>query len=284
MPKFKAVIGTRGTLRLMGITLVLLIISLFVYCFIFSKSISKENFTDNNQWLDGVDIIYWINLDRSVDRKEWMEQLFQDIVFQGVPNQRISGIDGKNPNNIDNLLKNNRMEGVTDSEYGCFLSHLAAIRKFAESSNKTALFFEDDMTLDLKPYWKTNLKNIIENAPKDWEIIQLGYNSVDNTRKFLDDDYTKNPANGELKGAYAYLMNNSSAKRFIKSIDNSGKYDLDPKIHHSSDVYLYTVLNTHVYKYPMFIYKTDNDSTIHSGHLSGHELNKRAILEIYSNM
>lgn len=283
MPKFKAVLGTRGILRLIGIAIVLLLFAWVIYRFFFSRSLTKEIFTDN-KWLDGVDIIYWINLDRSVDRKKWMEHLFQDPIFQGVPNQRISGIDGKNANNVDRLLKNDRMEGVTDSEYGCFLSHLVAIRKFSESSNHVALFFEDDMTLDLKPHWKTNLKSIIENAPDNWDIIQLGYNSVDNTKKFLDDEYTKNKANGELKGAYAYLMNNSSAKRFIASIDNSGKYDLDPIIHHSSDVYLYSVLNTYVYKYPMFIYKTDNDSTIHSGHLNGHELNKQAILELYSNM
>jgi GR25 family glycosyltransferase involved in LPS biosynthesis len=283
MPKYKSVIGTRGTLRLIGIAIVLLLLAWVIYRFFFLRVRRKENFTDENG-LDGVDAIYWINLDRSVDRKEWMEQLFQDPTFQNVSNRRISGIDGKIPENVDSLLQNERMEDVTDSEYGCFLSHLAAIRAFSESSDNVALFFEDDMTLDLKPYWNTNIKTIVKNAPADWDIIQLGYNSVDNTKKFLDDEYTKNPANGELKGAYAYLMNNTSAKNFIASIDNAGKYDLDPKIHHSSDVYLYTVLNTYVYKYPMFIYKTDNDSTIHSGHLSGHELNKKAILEIYSNM
>jgi GR25 family glycosyltransferase involved in LPS biosynthesis len=284
MPKFKAVLGNRGILRLIGIAIVLLLFAWVIYHFFFSRSLTKEIFTDNKQWLDGVDIIYWINLDRSVDRKKWMEQLFQDPIFQNVSNRRISGIDGKIPENVNSLLQNDRMEDVTDSEYGCFLSHLAAIRAFAESSDSVALFFEDDVTLDLKPYWKTNVKTIVENSPADWDIIQLGYNSVDNTKKFLDDEYTKNPANGDLKGAYAYLMNNASAKRFIASIDNAGKYDLDPKIHHSSDVYLYKVLNVYVYKYPMFIYKTDNDSTIHSGHLTGHELNKKAILEIYSNM
>jgi len=35
----------------------------------------------NKKYLDGIDVIYWINLDRATDRKIKMEKLFQDPMF-----------------------------------------------------------------------------------------------------------------------------------------------------------------------------------------------------------
>ena len=267
------------TLSVLFIIIAILAAIWFIYYFLFRQS---EPFENEPKWLDGVDVIYWINLDRSKDRRRWMEKLLDNPVFQDIPNERISAIDGKKTGLIESMLNGNKSNLASDSEYGCFLSHLETIKKLSESNYKTAIIFEDDMTLDLKPYWKNNMKNVISNAPEDWDIIQLCYNSVDNTKQFLKEEYTKNKANGELKGAYAYLINKKAATKLMNNILQNEKYNLDPNIHHSSDVYLYSVLNSYVYKYPMFIYKTDNDSTIHSEHLTGHELNKMAILDIYN--
>jgi len=55
-------------------------------------------------YLDGIDIIYWINLDRSPDRKTSMESMFQDKAFDGIPIQRISAIDGKKVETVYDLL------------------------------------------------------------------------------------------------------------------------------------------------------------------------------------
>ena len=87
---------------------------------------------------------------------------------------RISAIDGKNPDIIDNLLtkKNNNQ---TDYEYACLLSHLESIRTFNNSNYKIALIMEDDVTLEFKKYWKKSVQVIINNAPPDWEIIRLCY-------------------------------------------------------------------------------------------------------------
>ena len=42
-------------------------------------------------------------------------------------------------------------------------------------------------------------------------------------------------------------------------------------------------LNTYIYKYPYFIYRTNNDSTIHTNHLPRHLINKNKILDNYEN-
>ena len=275
--------GTKQTLRLVGIFLILIAFGLLVFNFFFSKRSLNERF-ETKDWLDGIDLIYWINLDRSVDRKEWMELLFQDPIFKNVTNKRIDAVDGKEPGVIGSMLKTDRMSNASDSEYGCLLSHLKTINEFSKSALKNIIVFEDDITLDLKPYWKTDMKQIIDRAPPDWDIIQLYYHSVDNTHKFLEKDYTKNLADGTLSGTGAYIINKDAAKKLMDKIYENGKYSLSENYHHSSDIYLYKELTSYVYKYPVFIYKTDNDSTIHGDHLNGHELNKQAILEIYSNM
>jgi hypothetical protein len=46
-------------------------------------------------YLDGVDAIYYINLDRSIDRRNDMENLFRDSVFRGIPTIRFAAYDGK---------------------------------------------------------------------------------------------------------------------------------------------------------------------------------------------
>ena len=62
--------------------LILLIIGLLIILFIYSKR--KEGF--KTSFMDGIDIIYWINLDRSPERRESMEKMFEDEVFSEIPN------------------------------------------------------------------------------------------------------------------------------------------------------------------------------------------------------
>jgi GR25 family glycosyltransferase involved in LPS biosynthesis len=47
---------------------------------------------DLTKYLEGIDIIYYINLDRSVERRKNMEELLSHF---NIPNVRISAVDGK---------------------------------------------------------------------------------------------------------------------------------------------------------------------------------------------
>ena len=44
---------------------------------------------------DGIDIAYWINLDRSNDRRDNMNAIFRDNAFKNIMNERFSAIDYK---------------------------------------------------------------------------------------------------------------------------------------------------------------------------------------------
>ena len=46
-------------------------------------------------FLDGIDAVYYINLDRSKERRDKMEEMFKDTAFLGKPIIRIKAVDGK---------------------------------------------------------------------------------------------------------------------------------------------------------------------------------------------
>jgi GR25 family glycosyltransferase involved in LPS biosynthesis len=234
---------------------------------------------DNKNYLDGIDVIYWINLDRSPERRVYMETLLIDDCLHNIPNQRISAADGKAPEQLYSSLTSYNKQGRSDYEYACLISHIKTIEEFSKSNYKIALILEDDVTLEFKKYWSNSIKDIINGAPKDWEIIMLYYNCLYGD-VFIANDFEKYDAK-EHSCTVSYIINKKGADRFIASHVKNKKYVLNDEFDHAADHYIYGNINTYVYKYPFFTYKTENDSTIHSDHLSTHVYNKNKSLNAY---
>jgi GR25 family glycosyltransferase involved in LPS biosynthesis len=230
--------------------------------------------------MDGINIIYWINLDRSTDRRKQMEAIFRDPVFQTTQIERISAVDGRNSNMVYPKL-NFMYKQKNDYEYACMLSHLETIRNFSRTNYEVALIMEDDITLEFKPYWRKSVREIIENTPSDWEIIQLCYNTNNNPNLFKL--YERNTRNKTVC-AGAYLINNKTAKKLINDIYKDGKYNLEHYLIHHADCYIFSKTITYTYKYPYFIYKSNNDSLLHPEDLKSHEKSKIKVVEMYSNL
>ncbi len=264
------------------IIIVVLVIVSIVFLITYIEPLTKckkEGFNAKKNYLDGVDVIYWINLDRSTDRRQRMEAMFQDPVFYNVPIIRIKAVDGK-ASNIDTILNANfegmQPDNFTKVEYACTLSHINAIREFSKTNYKTALIMEDDMTLEYKPYWKKSVKQIMNNAPSDWEIIMLTYI----IRQIPKNIYTKH--NNNISGTGAYIINKSATKNILNLTTNN-IYKLNNKSLHVADSFIYNYNNTYVYKYPLFIYKDDQESTIHQSHVNNiHNPSKTLINKLYN--
>jgi len=251
----------------------------FIFVVIFYKYIITENFIDididKTTYLDGIDVIYWINLDRSKDRRKKMEKLLEDPLFKKMDKVRIPAVDGKDPDfekNIDNIITN-RDPKNTNLEYGCTLSHLNAIKKFYDSEYDIALILEDDITLDFKKYWKTEIKNVIKNAPQDWEIIQLCY-TLKNNKSIPKATYTK--TYGNFYSTVAYIINKKGASK-INNIYLNNKYHFKKSIIHAADWFIYLLCKSYTFKFPYFTYSYENDSVIHNDHLPSHIKSKMHI-------
>ena len=275
--------------KILVIVVLFIIIGLLLYFYSAKTSFKQDEYTiskpynPNIKYMDGIDVIYWINLDRSNDRRIHMKTIFQDPVFKDIQIERIPAIDGRNSNMVYPKL-NFMYKQKNDYEYACMLSHLETIRRFSRTNHDVALIMEDDITLELKKYWRKSVREIIENAPSDWEIIQLCYiinGNRTNPKQF--ELYQRNIRNTCVSAA-AYLINNKTAKKIINDIYIDGKYNLEHYIIHHADCYIFSKTITYTYKYPYFIYKSNNDSLLHPEDLNHHERSKLKVIEMYKNL
>ena len=222
---------------------------------------TNKEILNKNDYLNGIDIIYWINLDKATDRRKHMETIFKDNVFNNIKIERIKAVDGKNEdiNKYIHTFSNNKN---TSLEYACTLSHLNTIRIFSESQYKIALILEDDTTLEYKKYWKSNIENVINNAPKDWDIIQLNIVLNNNETKYINNknNYILNN-NIEYYSTGSYIINNNSANK-VHNIYKNNRFNLSIYDNIAADIFVYKYFKTYVYKYPYFTYLT-NKSYIH---------------------
>jgi len=278
-------------LVILGLFVIILLLLLLNFQ---SKNIAQQKYTQdeyeimkppnpNKNYMDGIDVIYWINLDRSIDRQKEMKQIFQDPIFQNIDIERISAVDGKNPNMVYPKL-NFMYKQKNDYEYACMLSHLETIRRFSRTNYDVALIMEDDITLEFKQYWRKTVREIMDNAPSDWEVIQLCYiinGSRTDPQQFKL--YQRNLRNNCVSAA-AYLIKNRAAKKIIGGIYADGKYNLEHYIIHHADCYIFSKTITYTYKYPYFIYKSNNDSLLHPEDLNHHEKSKLKIIEMYKSL
>jgi GR25 family glycosyltransferase involved in LPS biosynthesis len=223
--------------------------------------------TLNNKYglINGVDIIYWINLDRSKDRRVFMENILNRIKVQ---NKRISASDGKIIPNIASNFITITPKNQTPGVYGCLLSHLRTIKDFYTSNKNIALVLEDDISLEFMPFWNKDLKTIIGQAPVDWDIIMMHYTDYDpNNHRYLFNRW-----NPSIYSTMAYIINRKGAQK-IMNLNKNGKWFINTK-DHVSDALIYSNCNTVVYRYPYFTINSNMESLLHNEHLKIHNSSK----------
>ncbi len=235
--------------------------------------------------------IYYINLDRSTNRKTHMEE---QLKLYNLNAKRVSAIDGKKiltsrgniklNDNITIPYVNNYK--LSNNELGCTLSHLKAIYNSYMNGDNISLIIEDDVSFVLMPFWFENLDSIIKSAPLDWKIINLyTYNNNKHSNIFL-----KCTLKQPCYGAVAYIINREGMKNVIYDILKYNKILLDGSIVKidggTSDILIYhRAKNSYVYnKFPLFItHNTNIQSTIHDDHTKGHIINALNSINKYSD-
>jgi GR25 family glycosyltransferase involved in LPS biosynthesis len=127
----------------------------------------KYNRKTEKQKLKNLDT-YLISLEKDKKRRDNLS-VIPDYTFS---------VNGKNID-VDKLKK----EGVLDvesklkkGEIGCFLSHIHMLNKAIKSKHNYILILEDDAEIDYDYNISDKIKNIIKNAPKDFELLFLSHN------------------------------------------------------------------------------------------------------------
>jgi len=222
--------------------------------------------------MEGVDVIYWINLRRAKERRKHMEKILKDPAFDPVKKIRFDAVDATQAMKkftlpIESVLSVNHR--VTDKEYACLASHLDAIRMFSKSKYETAIIFEDDISLDMKPYWQKTIKKVMEEAPKDWNILHLCNLILDQKDTYYKLNYPcydpkLNTSNPCRFSSAAYLIHKRAALKLMKLLWNGKTYKLPPNTYHQADSITFELLTTYVYKIPFFLIRKDNDTQLQS--------------------
>lgn len=132
---------------------------------------------------------YYINLDRSIERKRVFEYIFNDHV---PAIRRISAVEAQNhtirsmylpddstfyAEHVDVSSNSDIPLGrISETELGCVLSHLEAIRTAYNDECHAALIMEDDASSLLTPLWTYTPADAIREAEAtnpDWTVIQV---------------------------------------------------------------------------------------------------------------
>ena len=96
--------------------------------------------------LKNIPHIYWLNLDKDLHRRQYMEQQFKYWEIEN--HTRIVGYDGRE-DDVSGHLKGRIPDNVTQNELGCCMTHLKAIKHFYENStDEYCLILEDDVNFD----------------------------------------------------------------------------------------------------------------------------------------
>lgn len=119
--------------------------------------------------------IYLINLDRSVDRLQSIQEQMNRL---RLPFERVPAVDGER---LEETAPKHFTIGdakplcgrdLTLGEIGCSMSHLQIYERIVKAEQKYALILEDDVWLPRNT--KQLIKELIEwNKPQHWDIVLL---------------------------------------------------------------------------------------------------------------
>lgn len=219
--------------------------------------------------------IYYINLKKSTNRNNNIIQQFNKHNYKDY--HRIEAVLGKNIKsnqgiyNYDNhLLHYNIHErhNLSNNEIATVLSHYFAIKKAYLNNKKLAIFAEDDIILDKINDLKKEINDIINNAPKDFQIIKVGSNNPAICEKLLIRYRNNKLYANRLKihhnwGAFFYIMNRKGMEWFINKFEINSVFTIDKNCPFAvADYIIFTNPKTYTYTKPI-IYCDETSTLIH---------------------
>jgi hypothetical protein len=210
--------------------------------------------------LKGLPPILYINLDGQPERDQVMVDQLKYWEIEDYT--RISAYDGRDENDLGEILKGRYPDAMTSGEVGCVTSHLKALRYFIEETDHPCvLIVEDDCDLETVKYWPFTWKDFYSKIPYDYDVIQLAIINPSQVhlrmhKRFVNDFSTA-----------CYMITRHHAEKLLRLHVKDGKYKLDNgvKPRAVADDLIYNSGNT--FAIPLFLYKIELGSSIHDMHI-----------------
>jgi hypothetical protein len=197
---------------------------------------------------------FYINLDRSTDRRELFTQRAK---AHNLECTRVSGVDGKDPNELEVITRNDFAKTMSTAEVGCTASHLKTIKQAFELGLDYALVFEDDTTFDFVNLWPKNVvTNILADIPDYVGVVQLFWTQY--KRKYAKFVVPTHVARGvDSRMASAYIVTKRGMKDILSVADNKdGTFAIVKKYDYQkegvADKYIYDLTRLCTSGLPLF--------------------------------
>jgi GR25 family glycosyltransferase involved in LPS biosynthesis len=216
---------------------------------------------------------YWINIDKYVDRQEYMSKQFQN---NNIENTRVSAFT---PSDFDKYLNHEgvitcKYPGCTTCEYefACLMSHIKAMQMGLESGDDNFVIMEDDIHMP----FLIDYENMVKDMPEDTEILQMLILYGPTVLK-LSELYQKTKIK-HLKWKYLlpstgmYIITRKGAQKIVDLFYKDEKYDFRNSPYQIvADVLLYETAITYATTLPYAYPNSVLGSSIHPDHIPAHE-------------
>jgi len=184
-----------------------------------------------------IDKIYYINLDKRVDRREPMEDALSKI---DIPYERFSAIrptesdlDSKYKSFHNRLAnKEYRSKNQLLGTLGCYMSHYFVQKKANDSSHGNYLVLEDDW--HVKPESIEALESIFNKGlvPRDWDIFGSFWSShgrivIKHKGSTSFSKFHNNREGQPMGGTHFMLFNKLSTSKIINFLDAENIFNID---------------------------------------------------------
>jgi GR25 family glycosyltransferase involved in LPS biosynthesis len=210
--------------------------------------------------LKGFPCIYYINLDRDIERNEYIINQFKQYNIKKWVKISASNFCGNEKERWENIVLD-KENLCSPSEVGCTLSHIESIETWLKTSKtKVAIIMEDDCDMSISKNWAFSWKDVCKNLPFDWDVIQLCMDHNEVIPFYL------HPTLYESGSCSCYMINRNYAKKILKLIKRGEKYKLtnntcDNFCYKKSSIIEYLIYQSgKSYTIPLFTVNTDFSS------------------------
>jgi GR25 family glycosyltransferase involved in LPS biosynthesis len=169
-----------------------------------------------NEFFENEIPVYLVSLEKDFERRI-------NLLKYVTPNE-YSSVDGSKLLPLDKLKQNNIIakegtEGIKAGEIGCYMSHYNILNKIKNYNHDYSIVIEDDVEFDINKNINI-IKDIVNNAPSDWEIIFIGhnyYNETEEKKHHTFNEYTFKRIS-LVFGAQSYIVKNSAIPLKIQQL------------------------------------------------------------------
>ena len=201
---------------------------------------------------------YWINPEGETARAAWMRAQFERT---GLRNARVRACT---PSTLPPLELPPR-HSASPLQLACLCSHFAALERGLAEGDELFMVMEDDILLP----FEVDFERLLEQAPADWEILQLYVVNAERLQAMFTRSYRRGRLWERWKplnhSTGAYVCSRDAAQRLLSKFKPGGVLDLRGyRGRLLADDLLYRAAPTYSATYPLYIENDAFESTLDS--------------------